>query len=591
MTVNNSIPNGEPEKKIIGKECRHAIRTVSNKFKKPYRDDFILIKEIQHWSDGSRTCSLVPIKNFKRPYWITKEKYRNHKQKKTREWESKVDLKTATQQGLVHEALKALGDPYRRCYGIKDLASDPYIYGLDITPTSLIKKKYDDQWPDAKSMAEVAILDVETDVIRGDEEIDIISITWGKRSITSVTKKWLETGEGKMSEEAFLAKAEDYCRKRIKEVLPDREVNYEVHVDNTPLDAIKRVIGWAHEHKPDIIAGWNLDYDIKCMIRDIDTYGGDKAEIFSDPSVPDEFKFFDYVRDLDKKETASGKVQSKEWFDQWHTLVAPASFYFIDQAALFRNIRFAGGKIAGGMGLDNILSKFTKLRKLKDKYNYDHLAQLKWHQVMSGKHKLEYLAYNLVDCIGCEVLDEQAKVKDLKLTLGIATRLSDYKDYMRQPKVLMNTAFHVCRRTKRVIGSTSSNVQLPIDAFVVKRKEWIVTLPAHNVARNGLTALKGFKKHRTRIWLGAYDIDVKSAYPYGQYILNASRETTVLEVVGIGDLTEKQKRRVGMLLSGGTTNAAEICQTVYKVPTFDQWCKLLEERKNARSVRDGENPT
>ena len=52
-----------------------------------------------------------------------------------------------------------------------------------------------------------------------------------------------------------------------------------------------------------------------------------------------------------------------------------ASFYFLDQACVFRKMRFSNGKEA--MGLDKILRKYAGISKLKGKHGdkLDNLAR------------------------------------------------------------------------------------------------------------------------------------------------------------------------------------------------------------------------
>lgn len=91
---------------IAGVECRFAT------YIPPARgteDDYHLVKEIVHLKDGSRVPNLRILKNFKRSFWVTKEGYRKHTQKK--EWEDikKLTEYRCTQSQLLDRAAKALG--------------------------------------------------------------------------------------------------------------------------------------------------------------------------------------------------------------------------------------------------------------------------------------------------------------------------------------------------------------------------------------------------------------------------------------------------------------------------------------------------
>ena len=71
------------EKTIKAKECRFAfhIPTRSKDF-----PDLHLVKEVIHYEDGTTEPNVRFVKGFKRSFWITQKKYRNHEQKKEREY-------------------------------------------------------------------------------------------------------------------------------------------------------------------------------------------------------------------------------------------------------------------------------------------------------------------------------------------------------------------------------------------------------------------------------------------------------------------------------------------------------------------------
>jgi hypothetical protein len=51
----------------------------------------------------------------------------------------------------------------------------------------------------------------------------------------------------------------------------------------------------------------------------------------------------------------------------------------------------------------------------------------------------------------------------------------------------------------KVIGSTSDDMTDGFESKTVDPKNWIVTLPAHLVAHNGLACIEEFPGHRTNI--------------------------------------------------------------------------------------------
>lgn len=101
-----------------------------------------------------------------------------------------------------------------------------------------------------------------------------------------------------------------------------------------------------------------------------------------------------------------------------------------------------------------------------------------------------------------------------------------------------------------------------------------MTLPAHMVVDNGIQCIEELPDQHSLIRVCVYDLDVAGAYPNGESILNASRETTAAEVVKIKGVREKDYRNAALNLTAGTTNAVEICCSVMGAPTFHQ---LLQE--------------
>ena len=54
-------------------------------------NDLHVVKVNAHYSDGTSEPKLLHKYGFKRPYYITKPKYRNHREKKTYEHIEKLD--------------------------------------------------------------------------------------------------------------------------------------------------------------------------------------------------------------------------------------------------------------------------------------------------------------------------------------------------------------------------------------------------------------------------------------------------------------------------------------------------------------------
>lgn len=554
---------------VIGYECKHAVYMPGiPRDHGAVPDDLIFVKEVVHLKDGRRLPTSRRLINYERPFWVTKPGYRKHKEKK--EWEelSKLDKYTTTQAGLERAIKRALHlhTPER---GLRRLARSPYLYGADITPTALVKRHYQDKWPTCRSENSVAVLDIETDVVHGTDDPILVAITFKNKAIMAATKQFA----GDIPN--YVEVMREYFYKRLPDVADSRKIELEVVLCEGPLEAIQAAMAKAHEWQPDFLAVWNINFDIPRIIDTIKKYGGDVGDIFSDPSVPKQFRNVWYKEGPATKVAASGREEPLHWVDRWHTLYAPASFYVVDQAAVFRKMRVAKGR-EPSYALDYILQKHAKTQKLKCA-NADHLSGLDWHIYMQQFEKLEYGVYNLYDCISCEILDEQPDVGDLRSSISVQIRHSDYDKFPSQPRRTVDEMHFVCLNLEEphVIATTPDELRTEFDDMTVSVKNWIVTLPAHMVVDNGLQVLRGYEL-RSMIRAAVYDLDVSGAYPTGEDTLNCSRGTTIAEIIAIEGVPEDVKRAAGLNLTAGTINATEICVSVMGAPTFRQLAEHYE---------------
>lgn len=551
---------------LIGYECKHVLYAkgpnVNGK-----KNDVCFVKLRAHLKDGTTQPLTRLIYNYERPFWITKEGFRKHKEPKEYEELDKVKEYRSNQAGLVDAIKRAIRVPGRR---LKEVCDSPYVYGADVTSPVLIKQKYKETYPDLVSDNSLAVLDIETDVVHGTHTINgngepiLISLTMKNKAIICATSLYTRDVPN------FKERLEKYHAKRIKDIpeIDKRNVDLEVVECITPLEAIEKVMQRAHEWQPDFITVWNINFDIPIILKTIEMYGGDVNEIFSDPSVPRPFRNVWYQEGPAQKISDSGVVNNLHWADRWHTLHCLASFYFIDQAAVFRAVRISKGKEAG-YGLDYILNKYTNVSKLKND-KADGYTGLDWHVYMQKEQKLEYAVYCFVDCVTCEILDEQPKVQDISRAISSTTGSSEYIRYKSQPRRTVDKLHFFCLEHNKVIGTTGTDPVTKFDKATVTIDEWIITLPAHLMVNSGLTNIKELPGHRTRLFVGVYDSDVSSAYPFGEAVLNCGRSTTVAEIVAVKDIPEKVKRDAGLNLSAGTANAIETLVTICGAPTLEQ---------------------
>lgn len=572
---------------VKGYECRFAVHCP-----RPhgYDDDIHLVKEVVHLKDGTSFPNVRILKNYKREFFVTNKGRRNHLQKK--EWEERENLDrfTSTQSDLSFNIARVLGKTGGRT-DLRTLGASAYLYGSDILSTALIKRDYMEKYPDLQTFYKMAVFDTETDVVYGTEQIIMATISFKDRVFTAVTKGFLNgiSDPEDTAKEAFvryLGSMEQIKKDgstAYRDIIKERNLNWELMIVDAEIDTVIQTIKKAHEWRPDWLAIWNLDFDVSKIIAACERAGVDPATIFSDPLVPEPYRFFNYVRGPEQKVTASGKVTPIKPADRWHTVYCPSSFYLIDAMCVYRKIRQANGE-ERSYALDAILDKILGMRKLKfEKAN--HVRGLKWHQLMQTQYKIEYVIYNVFDCISMELLDEVTL--DLAIAMPSASGCSDFQHFKSQPRRLVNDMDSHFRNQNRIIGTTGETLHDPeLQPLCLGLEGWIVTLPAALVADNGLCILEDYPTLRSNARGHVGDLDVSASYPHGEMVFNISKATTKKELCKIEGVTEHTQRMQTINLSGGRTNSVEIASTLLKMPTLQQLLDAFKEEINPALPED-----
>lgn len=566
---------------INGIECRFAVYCPPGD---DSRSDLHLVKEMIHTTDNRLIPNVRLVKDFKRPYWVTKKGFQNHRDKK--EWEhlDRLDRFESTQSELLWNAAKALGQAWFRG-SMRDLSASPYLYGTDILSTAVIKRTYQDKYPDLLTPYRVSTFDIETDVVRGTEEITMATLSFGTKVFTAIQKSFVDGYTDVPN------RLQELLQKYLGEFVKERNVDWEVKLVDSEVAVVKECFERAHAWMPDFVAIWNIDFDMPKVIQALEKNGIDPKDVFSDPKVPPAYRHFRYKQGPKKKVTASGKVTPIKPSAQWHTVYCPSSFYFIDAMCSYRHIR-TGNAEEPSYALDAILDKTFKdkpeIRKLKFK-EAEGLGGLEWHQFMQSKFPLEYVIYNVFDCMSMELLDEATS--DLRLTLPMMSGCSDFENFKSQPRRSVDNLHYFCLQHNRAIGSTSNEMATELDKLTVGLEGWIVTLPAHLVMDNGLQVLEETPHLRTNIRGHVGDLDVSASYPNGGCVFNISKETTHKELVRIDGVPEMMQRMQGINLSGGHTNAVEFCTGMFGLPQMDTLLQAFNDQRTVTGELIDKYPT
>jgi len=553
-----------PDPNIAGYECKHVIYSTARDGE-PH--DLATIKEVIHFKDGSTKPNLRYLVDYRRPYWITREGWRTHKDKKEWEDEKKLMRCESTQINLPNAILRSLGQIPTRYVSLRQACRSPYVYGADVTTPVLLKRHYMDTWPEYNSggtketIYSVCMFDTETDVVKGHERIIAATVAMGAYVHLFVTEEFL--GAEARDAEAKLRKAFTYY---LNEYQEKRHIDYHVTIVKDEGELAYQALQAIHRLRPDILAIWNMDFDIPKMIKALERAGYDLGEVFSDPSVPPAFKKFVYHQGASQKVTQSGKTMPLPYFDRWHSVECPASFQVIDAMCLYRKLRFAKGMEDGGYSLDAVLERNLGIRKLKFK-EAEHVTGLQWHAFMQKNYKIEYCIYNNFDCISMQELDE--KTKDMCMQLAMHSGHSEWNRFPSQPRRTWDDLNFECFQIGRVAATTSDQMRTELDLLTVDLSHWIVTLPSHLLDHTGLQCVDEVPNYHSHIWAAVADLDISATYPSVEKLCNISKETTMAEIIAVEGLDENQRRAVGINLTGGFVNATEICVRVFKAPTFE----------------------
>lgn len=540
-------------------ECKFALHVpgVSG-----YREDYHIVKEVVHKSDGTKQRRLKFIKDFKRPYYITKPIYQNHKEKKEVEDLDKVHEFFSTQTDLARNISVKLG---RRTPAstMRDVTDSQYLYGVDVSSTAVLKKVYRDRFPDAVSTSTVATLDIENDI--DTKKITVITVST-KEAIHTVVSKEFVAGISNVESKVKALYDKEIPDSNIKDSIKDR--TFEV-LDNE-LEMIKSVFAKLHRWKPDFLAIHNMDYDIPMIINVLEKYYVDPKDIFSDPIVPKELRMFKYKKGIDRKQSADGESISLGPQQQWHTVVNTASFYIIDSMSVYNYVRTGQAVVPGGYGLDNLLRVNKITGKIFKELN-SAIKGAEWHRFMSKEHPLEYIVYNQYDTISMHVLED--KTKDLTVATPILAEYSDFTVFNSGPKRLIVGLHFYYLDNGAVIGSRAPKV---LEEKLLGLDEWIVTLPSYRVLDNGMLIANDDGVRRTNIRIHVCDTDAVSSYPSNIIAGNVSKQTTYKEIIAIAGMSKEEFKQPNMSLFVGESDSIDYCNTMFNMPTMED---LLDDIK------------
>lgn len=438
------------EKKVKAIECKFVHHIPGSKYNPDIpgsvdRKDTHLVKEVIEYEDGTKERNIRLLYDFQRPFWITKEPYRRHKQKKESEELTKLREYSSTQSGLPIECAKRLSLVVRNPT-MRDVTSSPYLYGTDVDSRVFVKKFYEDKFGPIFSPYTVCGLDTEVDIETN--ELIVITIAMRGKSYTAILKKLVSRFQDPIKQLNYL------YSKYIPESTISKENTPEFEIFDNELAMIRATFQKIHQWQPDFLSIWNMSYDMNVLLNVCEKYGVQPKDIFSDPNIPENIRYFKFIEDKAAKVTASGVNKPPGAHERWHKVICPSSFYWIDGMCAYNYVRVGDKAVVGGYSLDAVLNKELgeKLKKLKfEDENTSKLVGVDWHKYMVAYKPLEYIIYNIWDVLSMLELD--LKTKDLATSLPLLSGRSSFDNFKSGPKKIIDSLHFFYIDKGRVLGS------------------------------------------------------------------------------------------------------------------------------------------
>lgn len=583
-TESMAIMAGVKPEDIVERECKHVTYVRSDP-----GQDALIAKLYLTLKDGRRIPHLAVIENYKRPYWLTKPHLRTHPQKIQYESLDNVDMFAINQANLANDICFKLGKgkpntSLRRLARAGESTGGQFMYGLDIGPEVFYKQKYQEKWPDAFKPNTVAVIDCETDVW-GDELPILWSLVSEEGCKLYINEAW-SAGEPDIVERIFdeFKLCKDDWFNQIKDKFKDKNGNYPKWIDTCyaldleivsfkdSLGITLAMIDDLHELQPDIVTGWNINFDMTVIEKTLKTYELDPSDVLSDPRVPRHYRNAYIKKGLEYKVTDSNREMRLAPQERWDICLTSSSWRVCCAMQIHWQLRKAKGKESGGYGLDAVLKRQLGAGKVNGISATSSVPEgiLHWHMDMQKNYKVPYSVYSVFDSLGLYVKD--AKDSDLSMQISMLAGPVDYSSFNSQPTI--NTAdmfFTALKEMKQVMCSTSDDMSEEVDKYLFGKDGWIVTLPPHTVVKEGLAVLADMPHIRSTLHRFASDIDVETTYPKVDSLQGVDKETTMREPGKIKGICTEVQRHASINLTGGHVNAINIMQTICGMPTLGEW--------------------
>lgn len=560
------------------KEVKREVRWSYHLKRNEYREDTHLVKELITYDDGSTKPSLTVSVDVRRPVFVTAEPYRRHKDKREFEDRDKLVSQLTTESDKTRTAARMLDMSY---VGDNAMAvtKSPYLYGYDITSTSLLKMASLKRNDYKQSPYSVSGFDIETDM--WDESVLMATYVFSDVVHTAIVRDFVKG----------YADPERNIRLAIEKYLPEyKDSKFVITFHDDEIRLLEYIFKLINKQAPDFLAIWNMDFDIPRILDRINRRGLDPKDIICDQSLPKSLRQCWYKEGRKKAVTASGKVKPINPSLQWHALHSSTTFMVIDAMCAYRQLRM-GQAERPSYALDAILQHELKKRKLNFSAA-DHLEKGAWHEFMQKEHPIEYIVYNMYDSLA--MLELEAKNQDLSLSLPEFAGITDFWKYSSSVAKVTNSSFLYGLTKDAIIGTVEKTPfknpgdedeedeiilddddddegELNPDNYrTLGLRGWIQLLPQNQLMPEGLRILEDFPHVRTNIRGATSDADSTSSYPSCTIVGNVSRKTCYNEIIDIEGIDPDIFKIQNLSLNLGSANILEYFTVMFGMPRTDR---------------------
>lgn len=557
IEIRQSLEVHASEEAVIPKSRHKQYRVKVLERRDMVRDvDMMFTKQRTWFKDKTFVDEFVVRRNFRRCLYVTRPLYRNHKQKKTREFLKKLELFLVPTSHIPYVGGLQVHRQYK---SVRDIRRDRFIYGTEIDAKTLLKQYHlIENRNKVRTITPYTIcyFDIEASTLDPKtNEIYISSTLCDFRIVDGVkvhdgiylymyaTKDYIANcgGTAEVIEQKLIA----LTKKNIPEAAKDWLSRDNIHIKLIECDdggdiGEKTFIDF-HYMEPDIVSGWNVMFDIesiKYSILQYDTRSdGTKRvleDIMCDPRVPKQYRVVNIVPGKTFSVTESGKKKTILPHQRLHTFEIIASFAVLDNMVVHYYVREGEKSKKGGYGIDKIGKALIQFQK----NTLVELPELggKLHARLVREYPIEYMFYNVNDNFLLYGINH--KTRDLDVNMPLLMDISEWSAMGKNTNKTMDDLHFSYLRDGKVLGTFVTDKAFEKDVpicYEYDRTGWTTTLDQSLRLPRELELFVDFNEP-LMIDKNALDVDQEAGYPSNTELTGMSGETVALEVIKIEDI-------------------------------------------------------